>query len=254
MRTALACILTAGALFSQPAITGVRVYLNVADVPAQQKFWTSHFDAALITAEGGPAVDLHGLLLILRQKAPTAPSEGGVIDHFGLKVRNMAEMLQECRASGAPVLREFTGNEGFANAYVMAPGEVKVELQEDPSLSTKSVAHHIHYYVQNPGEIQNWYAATFGARPRKRGALETADLGGINLSFSQIKEGPARPGTQGRALDHIAFETKDLAALIRHLQSRGIALDAPHFDSQRKLGSTFLLDPVHATIELIEFK
>jgi catechol 2,3-dioxygenase-like lactoylglutathione lyase family enzyme len=247
MRASFACILAASTVFAQPAVTGVRVYLNVADIPAQQKFWTSHFDAALVTAEGGPAVDLHGLLLILREKTPTAPSEGGVVDHFGLKVRNMPEMLRDCRASGIPVLREFTGNEGFPNAYVMAPGEVKVELQEDSSLPTKSVAHHIHYYVQNPAEIQNWYATAFGARPRKRGALETADLGGINLSFSQIKEAPARPGTEGRALDHIAFETKDLAGLRNQLEQRGIAVE-------KKLGSTFLLDPVHATIELIELK
>ena len=56
------------------------------------------------------------------------------MDHFGFKVRSMPEMLAAVRAAGYTVQSEFTGAEGFPNAYFLGPDGLRVEMQEDKTL------------------------------------------------------------------------------------------------------------------------
>ena len=86
-------------------------------------------------------------LVVFTERAPTGGSQGTVMDHFGFKVRNMAEVLETWRAAGMEVQSEFTGAEGFPNAYVVAPDGVRFELQEDPELPVKAEAYHVHFFA-----------------------------------------------------------------------------------------------------------
>ena len=90
--------------------------------------------------EKGPltAIRLPGMLVALSGREPTAGSQGTVMDHFGFKVRDIDAFLSKWREAGLPVMSEFTGAEGFPNAYVMAPDDVRVELQQDTTLSVES--------------------------------------------------------------------------------------------------------------------
>ena len=83
-------------------------------------------------------VKFPNMLVALTQKAPTGPSQGTVMDHFGFKVRSMPEMLAAVRAAGYTVQSEFTGAEGFPNAYFLGPDGLRVEMQEDKTLTAKA--------------------------------------------------------------------------------------------------------------------
>src|SRR6202011_4827914 len=74
-------------------ITFGHVHLNVRDIEVHKKLWVEHFDG--IVVQKGPlvAVKLPGMLIAFRQAAPTGGSEGTVMDHFGLKVRDLAAVL-----------------------------------------------------------------------------------------------------------------------------------------------------------------
>ena len=65
------------------------------------------------------------MLIALTQKEATGGSMGTVMDHFGFKVQNLAEILAKWRAAGLPVTQEFTGAEGFPNVY-HGPDNVRI--------------------------------------------------------------------------------------------------------------------------------
>ena len=63
-----------------------------------------------------------------------------MLDHLGFKVSNLKEFLQGWRAAGYEVMREFTGAEDAPNTYLLAPDQVKIELQEETTLLVKAAA------------------------------------------------------------------------------------------------------------------
>ena len=237
---------------NEAGVTMGHIHLNVRDVEAHKKFWVEQFGATLVQRDRMPGVKLPGMLILFRQQQPDGGTEGTVMDHIGLKVRNLAEALKNCRAAGFQVQREFTGSEGFPNAYIFAPDEVKIELQEDTSLTVPAVSHHLHYYVADPLPIRDWYVKTFSFRAGKRGAHQAADLPGMNLSFQPVKVPPIA-GTKGRSLDHVGFEVKNLQEFCKKLEVSGVKLDVPY----RKVPSlgiaaAYLTDPLGVYIELTE--
>ena len=148
-RTVAALLLTlsiaarASAQLAPPNEAGVtmgHVHMNVADVEVHKKLWIDHFGATPLGG-GVEGVKLPGMLIVFRKQAPTGGTEGTVLDHFGLKVRSVSETLARWRAAGYQVQREFTGAEGFPNAYLIGPDQVKIELQEDTALPTQSIAY-----------------------------------------------------------------------------------------------------------------
>jgi extradiol dioxygenase family protein len=232
-------------------VTMGHVHMNVADVDVHKKLWIEHFGAVPLTSRDD-GVKLPGMLLIFRKQAPSGGTEGTVLDHFGLKVRSLQETLTKWRAAGYAVQREFTGAEGFPNAYVIGPDQVKIELQEDKELASPSIAYHLHYLLAEPIKLRDWYAETFGMAARKRGYHDTADVPGMNLTFQPSKTPPSL-GTKGRTVDHIGFEIKNLEAFCKKLESRGVKFDVPYRQiPDRKIAVAFLTDPSGVYIELSE--
>src|SRR5262245_29298588 len=196
---------------NQGGLTFGHVHLNVKDIELHKKLWVEHFGGVLVQKGPLVAIKLPNMLIALRQAEPTGGSEGTVMDHFGFKVRDIAEVIAAWRKAGYEVGREFTGSEGFPNAYLMAPDGVKIELQEDKSLPVKVSGYHLHFLLADFEKLREWYVDTFSATPRKRGTIPTtADVPGMNLSFATS----AKPnvGTKGRSIDHIGFEMKNLKA------------------------------------------
>lgn len=242
------------AQLAAPNAAGVamgHVHMNVADVELQKKLWIDHFGARPLAGRDD-GVKLPGMLLIFRKQPPSGGTEGTVLDHFGLKVRSLQETLAKWRAAGYEVQREFTGAEGFPNAYLIGPDQVKIELQEDKELPSKSIAYHLHYLLGDPITLRDWYADTFSMVPRKRGYHDTADVPGMNLTFQPSKTPPSL-GTKGRTVDHIGFEIKNLDAFCKKLESRGVKFDVPYRQiPDRKIAVAFLTDPSGVYIELTE--
>src|SRR5262249_34876021 len=154
------------------------------------------------------------------------------------------------RSEGYEVPREFKGSEGFPNAYVTAPDDLKVELQEDTSIQPVAVAHHLHYLVTENVVLRDWYVKTFSFTSGIRGNHQSANLPGMNLSFQPTKPQPPS-GTKGRTFDHIGFEVKNLEAFCKKLEASGVKLDIPYRKIPNLgLGLAFLTDPQGVYIEL----
>lgn len=253
-----ALALTAAPLRAQLApanaagLTFAHVHLNVADVEVHKRLWVEHFGG--VVAEKGPlsTVKLPNMLIVFTERAPTGPSQGTSMDHFGFKVRDIEAVLAKWRAAGLEVQSEFTGAEGFPNAYLLAPDGVRFELQEDPTLPVEATGYHIHYWSPQYEELMAWYADVFGAVVRQRGSIATtADVPGMNLSFANCPRECAP--TVGRAIDHVGFELDDLEAFAAQLQARGIEFQVPpRYIESIGLTIAFLTDPAGVRIELTE--
>jgi catechol 2,3-dioxygenase-like lactoylglutathione lyase family enzyme len=233
-------------------VTYGHVHLNVADVEVHKKLWVDMFGGVFVQKGPLMAVKFPNMLIALAQKAPSGPSQGTVMDHFGFKVRSMPEMLAAVRAAGYTVQSEFTGAEGFPNAYFLGPDGLRVEMQEDKTLSAKAIPNHIHFWTPEFEKLLDWYVDTFSLTKRNRGTIKTtADAGTVNLSY-QTSQTPV-VGTKGRVIDHIGFEVKDLAAFCKQLEAKGIKFDVP-FREVPAIGLkiAYITDPTGVYIELTE--
>ena len=253
----LVCLLVspAYAQLATPNETGLRyghVHLNVSDIEVHKKLWVEHFGGVVV--QKGPliAVRLPGMLVALSERKPTGGSQGTVMDHFGFKVRNLEKFLAKWRAADLPVTSEFTGAEGFPNAYVMVPDDVRVELQEDQALPVEVAAYHIHFVTPEYEGLLDWYLEVFSLERRPRGRIETTtNVPGMNLSFGNARTPTL--ATRGRSIDHIGFELDDLEAFCEMLAARGIEFDVP-FREIPSIGLRIALitDPSGVYIELTE--
>jgi len=228
------------------------VHLNVKDIELHKKLWVEHFGGVVV--EKGPltAIKLPNMLIAFRVAEPTGGSQGTVMDHFGFKVRNITEVKDKWRAAGYEVTSEFTGAEGFPNAYLAGPDGLRVEVQEDKTLTVKAAPNHIHFQTSDYEKLLDWYIDTFSLVRRKRGTIETtADAPGLNLSFATSRTPTV--GTKGRTIDHIGFEVKDLEGFCKKLEAKGIKFDIP-FREVPAIGLkiAYITDPDGVYIELTE--
>ena len=233
-------------------ITYGHVHLSVKDMEVHKKLWVDHFGGVVVSKGTLTAVKLPNMLIAFRTTPPTGPSEGTVMDHFGFKVRNLAEFLAKWRAAGLPVGREFLGAEGFPNAYVTGPDDTKIELQEDKTIKVVASGYHIHFLTPDYVKLLDWYVQTFSLTKRKRGTIDTtADAPGMNLSFATSPTPVI--GTRGRTIDHIGFEVDNLAEFVKKLEAKGIKMDVA-FREVPAIGLkiAYITDPSGVYIELTE--
>jgi catechol 2,3-dioxygenase-like lactoylglutathione lyase family enzyme len=254
---ALACLLASPAYaqlapYNAAGMTYGHVHLRVKDVEVQKKLWVEQFGATIVQKGPLVAAKLPNMLIAFQAMAPTGPSEGTVMDHFGFKVKNMQEIIASWKKAGYTVTREFLGAEGFPNAYLAGPDDLKIELQEDKNLPVKVSGYHIHFLTPDYQKLMAWYVDVFGVTPRKRGTIDTtADAPGMNLSF-QTADKPTG-ATKGHTIDHIGFEFRDLAAFCKQLEAKGIKLDVPFREvPQIGLKIAYITDPNGVYIELTQ--
>ena len=254
---ALACVLAqpAFAQLAPPNAAGItygHVHLNTADPEVMEKLWVEQFGAVLSTKGTLTVAKLPGMMVAFRKAEPTGTNEGTAMDHFGLKVRDMAAVLAKWRAAGYQVQREFKGSEGFPNAFLLGPDNLRFELQEDKMLTVPVVAYHLHFRVPNTAELRDWYADTFSLEKGKSGAFDTAEAPGVRLMFQTAQAAPTA-GTKGRSVDHIGFEIKNLEAFCKKLEARGVKFDVPYRQVPAiGLNLAYITDPSGVYIELTE--
>jgi catechol 2,3-dioxygenase-like lactoylglutathione lyase family enzyme len=223
------------------------LHLNSADPEVQRKFWVDILGAR--PAKLGPA-DVYvipgALIMVSKKPQKPEPTEGSVVNHVGVRLRDYDGVLAKLKAAG---ITGATVSE--TQTMVAGPEGLRVELIKDPNAPAPVMNHHIHFFTEDVTATQKWYAETFGAVPGKRGRFEAADLPGVNLSFSKSETKTAN--SKGRVLDHIGFEVRDLEAFTQKLQSSGIKFDMAY----RKIPSmgiaiAFFTDPWGTYIELTE--
>ncbi len=236
---------------ASPNASGVamgHVHLNVRNIEAAKQFW--------ITMGGTPGklgalefVKFPDVLVFLKAADPTGGSVGTVVNHIGFRVPNVESAVAKWKAAG---IKTEPGNRWPAQTFVFTPEDLRIEILEDPAMNVPIANHHVHFFVAKEAvpQIKAWYAKTFGAKPGKRGDNEADDVPGANLTFS-VSQTPTSP-TQGRALDHIGFEVRNLEAFCKNLEANGIKFDRPYSKVMPNLAIAFFTDPWGTYIELTE--
>ena len=74
------------------------VLLNVSDVAAHREFWTKQFDAKPVTVGKLEGVTVPGVVVLFRLQSRTGPSEGTTINHMGLKLNKLSDLLAQLDA------------------------------------------------------------------------------------------------------------------------------------------------------------
>jgi len=222
------------------------IHLHVKDTDVQKKFWVELLGGEETKVGNFLVVKMPGAVVFLQKGDSTGGSDGSVVNHVAVKVRDLNAVLAKMEAAHITIISKTP-----PQAMLMAPDDVKVELTEDTSLTQPLVYHHIHFYTPDVDGMKKWYVSAFGAVPGKRGRFEAADLPGVNLTFAPAP-GAVVP-TKGRSLDHIGFEVRNLEAFTKKMEASGTKFDIPY----RKVPAlgvaiAFFTDPWGTLIELTE--
>jgi predicted enzyme related to lactoylglutathione lyase len=245
-------------------------HLNVTNLDEAKKFWVDAIGGVLIKvgAENREIIKFANALMLLRVQKPTAGSKGSTVDHIGFSVKNLRQVVDRIKTGGfrmvtsaeAPPNVKVQDDIGIVEggpvsgiAYAMAPDETKVELVEMKAQAAPIASHHLHFFGMNK-EMQAWYMQTFGASTlasANPAAFISAGLPGLTMNFSPSQTPVA--GTQGRAIDHIGFEVKNLEAFTKKLEAQGIKLASPYRQVPALgISIAFITDPWGTYIELTE--
>jgi len=246
-------------------VTMGQLNLRVRDVEATKKLFLQIGGTPTKLAPCCPDIIKYpGVLILLRKADPTGGMEGSTVNHIGFLVKDGATLMAKFKAEG---LRE-ESNGSVHGGYVFTPDGIKIEILERPDLPVPVQFDQVHFFVADPApdggaswsELQAWYTKTFGAMststtlvPTKSGlpAFAESKIPGVNLRFSKIDS--ATVGTKGRALDHIGFEVKNLAAFCKKLEGNGVKLTTPYREiPEEGIGLAFVTDPWGTGIELNE--
>jgi catechol 2,3-dioxygenase-like lactoylglutathione lyase family enzyme len=244
-------------------------HFNTTNLAAQKKFFVDTLGGTPITVGTGNTeiIKFPNVLIFFRpNQAPTGGTRGTTVNHIGFSVPNLRQMVDKIKANGFQMITntEATADRkvtddiagpaqpgGASIAFALAPDDVKVELVEVKQQTIPITLHHLHFFNPKNAEMQAWYVKTFGAKPRTGPAFLSADLPGVALNFSPSPDPVV--ATQGRALDHIGFEVKNLEEFCKKLEADGIKLAVPY----RKVPAlgiaiAFFTDPWGTYIEMTE--
>jgi predicted enzyme related to lactoylglutathione lyase len=245
-------------------------HVNVTSVDESKKFWVDALGGVLTRfgTNNTEIVKFPNALLFMRAQKPSGPSKGTTLDHIGFSVTNLRQVVDRIKAGGfrmvtaaeappnVPVKDDIGVVEGgpvTGIAYALSPDAVKVELVEIKAQAAPIASHHLHFFGAQK-EMHAWYMQTFGATAASSAnpaAFVSASLPGLGMNFSPSKEPVA--GTQGRALDHIGFEVKNLEAFTKKLEAQGIKLAVPYRQVPALgIAIAFISDPWGTYIELTE--
>ena len=252
-------------LLETNALVYAHHHLNVPNIAEAKKFWVDTLGGTPVTAGPLQMVKFPNVIIVFTQRAPTGGSKGTTVNHVGLYVPSVRKMLDTVKAAGFQIVtrEEMPASQPVKDdiayvaatktnvAFVMLPEGTKVELVENPSVTTPVSNHHVHFATDRIDEMQAWYVKTLGAKAGMRGSFKAADLPGVNLTFGGTSE-PVT-GTRGRAIDHIGFEVKNLEAFCKQLEAQGVKFDRGYtFIPQIGFAIAFLTDPFGTYIELTE--
>jgi len=243
-------------------------HLNTTNMDAQKKFFVDTLVWTLIKigTNNTEIVKFPNVLIFFRAtQAPTGGTRGTTVNHIGFSVPNLRPVIDKIKANGFKMITdtEAAGREvkddiagplqpgGASIAFAQGPDDVKVEFVEAKQQTIPITLHHVHFFNPKNTEMQAWYVKTFGAKPRNGGAFPAGDLPGVALNFSPSADPVV--GTQGRALDHIGFEVKDLEAFCKKLEADGVKLAVPYRKVPAlNIAIAFFTDPWGTYIELTE--
>jgi predicted enzyme related to lactoylglutathione lyase len=245
-------------------------HLNTTDMAAQKKFYIDTLGGTLVKigTTQQEIIRFPNVLMFFRpMQAPTGGSIGTTVNHIGFSVPDLRPVVEKIKANGFKMI---TRSEVATNivvkddiaaippatsvAFALGPEDTKVELVEVKGQQAPIQLHHIHFFGQENAEMEAWYVKTFGARampPNPNLVFLQAELPGVVLNFT-LSPTPT-VGTQGRAIDHIGFEVKNLDAFTKQLEANGVRFERPYTKvAALGIAVAFIKDPWGTYIELTE--
>jgi catechol 2,3-dioxygenase-like lactoylglutathione lyase family enzyme len=242
-------------------------HLNTTNMEAQKKFFVDTLGGTVVKigANQQEIVKFPNVLIFFRpMQAPTGGTRGTTVNHIGFSVPDLRPVVAKIKANGFQMItrsevaatQEVKDDIAVVNpttsiAFALGPDDVKVELVQVAAQKVPITLHHVHFFGQQNAEMRDWYARVFGAKPRDAANFLAADLPGVALNFT--KSADPVVGTQGRALDHIGFEVKNLEAFTKKLEGMGIKLERAYTKvAALNAAIAFIKDPWGSYIELTE--
>src|SRR5258708_921308 len=219
-------------------------HLNTTNVEAHKRFFIETLGGKLIKigTNNTEIVEFPNVLIFFRTtQAPTGGSRGTTVNHIGFSVPNLRQVVDKVKANGFQMITKTEATPdrevkddiagpaqagGASIAFALAPDDLKVEFVEAKQQTIPIALHHVHFFNPKNTEMQAWYVKTFRAAARTGGAFPAAALPGVALNFSQSPDPVV--GTQGRALDHVGFEVRNLEAFCKKLEAAGVKLAVPY--------------------------
>ena len=237
--------------FNEIGVTMGHWHLISKDVEANKKIFLA-MGGKLFMPGGNPLMMFPGLYinLNLQTEKSDGATVGSVVNHVGFIVDDVQKRVAEWKAKGVAVL---PGNNNRTDqAFVVTPDGVRIEIQEDKTQTMPIRNSHVHFSLPQ-ADIPNavaWYAKTFGGKAGTRNDAPVVDLPGVQLRFASAETKQAR--TRGRILDHIGFDVKDHAAVVKRLEAAGITLDEPPRKSAAGNTVTYITDPWGTRVEIVQ--
>ena len=245
-------------------------HLNTTDMTAQKKFYIDTLGGTLMTigTSQQEIIKFPNVLMFFRpMQAPTGGSIGTTVNHIGFSVPNLRPVVEKIKANGFRMITRSEAPQNFvvkddiatlppatSVAYALGPEDTKVELVEVTTQAVPIQLHHVHFFSQQNIEMEAWYMKIFGAKALPQNpnlAFVQAELPGVVLNFTPSPSPTV--GTQGRAIDHIGFEIKNLQAFTKQLEANGIKLERPYTRvATLGIAIAFIKDPWGTYIELTE--
>jgi catechol 2,3-dioxygenase-like lactoylglutathione lyase family enzyme len=252
----IAFTLTAGTAAAQPApfnemgVTMGHWHIISKDVDANKRIFLA-MGGKLFMPGGNPLIMFPGVYinLVLNAEKGDGGTEGSVINHVGFIVDNVQRRVAQWKASGVTVLPGLNNRQD--QAFVVTPDGVRIEILEDKTQAMPIRHEHVHLSLPESEipKAQSWYAKTFGGKTGTRNNAPVVDLPGVQIRFARAdsKQAP----TRGRVLDHIGFDVKDHAAVVKKLVADGIMLDEPVRNSSAGNTVTYITDPWGTRVEIV---
>ncbi|OGT80272.1 MAG: hypothetical protein A3J35_01840 [Gammaproteobacteria bacterium RIFCSPLOWO2_02_FULL_52_10] len=243
---------TALAQIPGPNAAGVatgHIHLNVTDVAKHTAIWTS-LGAKLIPAGRLQLLTFPGMIFLLTERTPTAPSGETTVNHVGFLVHDYEDIHSKLAAAGATIVLE---NTEAGQLIASLPDGTQVEMQQSAEIQHPIEFHHIHLAASDQEGLRDWYVKVFGAEASSRRDMPSAVVPGGRVDIMDLRTEAAPKPTRGTAIDHIGFEVADLHAFLDTIKAQGIKIDLGPIDAPALgLRVAFITDPVGTYIELTE--
>ena len=193
---------------------GVRWYTTHLDC----KPWENRKDGCLMNTT----------IFIFTPQALKGSSAGTGVDHIAFSYPDAAAKMKALEAAGVKVIMPFKRDAApFPAGVVEDPWGTRIEILQDGRYPG---FHHIHLASADPDAALKWYQNAFGGERKNVTGRVPGVLYGTLWLLASKNQGAPLARTNGRAIDHLSWEAKDLDAEAAAMKKRGVVFDVeePH--------------------------
>ncbi len=229
------------------------MHMRVPDTQASAEWHAEFFDRVIGPGGPGPNVVYHnGTIGTMPNEGVAPPSDGSVIDHFGIAVPDVQAAVEKALEMGA-ILKTApqVGVTAETIAFIEDPWGVRMELLEDPVYLG---VNHIHMMSNDPDVMRDWFLQVFGGElveARGKGVFHTILYGDVWVHVSNPRQGASVVPSRGRAIDHMGFRVPSLDEFRATLLESGYE---PYLERANPPGSDlmFFVGPGGIHFEIME--